>query len=79
MIARNIRSKLKRKVVDYSSHDSQYKLDVKSVEWERSVDQREEEYSPNLADTLRSLRVEIRSCKADNNMFIEAYERLAKA
>jgi len=32
-----------------------------------------------MADTLISLRVEIRSCKEDNDTLVEAQERLARA
>lgn len=73
------RAKMKRKMVGYSPHYSTYKPDVNSMEWERLVEQQGENYSLDLADTLRSLRPEIRSCKADNNMLIEAREVLARA
>lgn len=58
-----------RKMVDYSSHESPY----------ISVEKQGEEYSPGVADTLRSLRAKIRSCKADNCRLVEAQERLARA
>lgn len=56
------------KVVDYSSCDSRY----------RSYEQHRDEYSPHIADTLRSLKVEIRSWKADNDMVIQSQERLSR-
>ena len=59
--------KMMRKMVDYSSHDSPY----------RSVGKQREEYSLGIAYTLRCLREEIRSCKADNDKLVEAQERLA--
>ena len=66
-------------IVDYNSYDFPCKHDVKSVEWERSFEQQGEEYSPELANTLKSFRVDIRRCKADNNRLIKAQERLAMA
>ena len=62
------RSEMTSTMVDYSSCDSPYR----SVEWQG------DEYSPNLADTMRSLKVDIKSCKAYNNMLIESPERLAR-
>ena len=58
-----------RKVVEYSSCDSPYKLD------EQHVDQ----YSPHIEDTLRILKAETRSCKAYNGIIIQSHERLARA
>ena len=52
MFARNRRSEIKSRVMDYSSHDSPYRTDVKSMEWERLVEKHGEEYSPDLANTL---------------------------
>ena len=49
-------------MVDYSSHDSPY----------RSVEQQGDEYSPDIADTLRSLKVEIKSCKVYNDKIFES-------
>lgn len=57
-----------RKMVDHSSRDSTYRL----------VGQQGDEYSPDIADTLTSLRVEIKSCKVDNDRLLEAQERVAK-
>ena len=51
---------------------------MKSMEWEKSVERKEEECSLDLAYILRSLREEIRSCKVDNNRLIDAQERHAK-
>jgi len=65
-------SEMKRKLVDYSSHDSPYRPYVKSMEWERLVEKQGEDYSLDQAYKLRSLRVEIRICKANNNKLIEA-------
>lgn len=48
--------------MDYSSCDSPYK----------SVGQQGDEYSPDILNTLRSLREEIKSCKEDNGRFFEA-------
>lgn len=43
---------MKRKMVDYNLHDSPYILD----------EQHDDEYHPKITDTLRSLKVKIRSC-----------------
>jgi len=56
-------------MVDYSSCDSPYK----------SVGKQGGENSPSIEDTLRSLRENIRSCKADNDRLVEAQEILARA
>jgi len=70
MFARRRRgSKVTNRIVDYSSRDSPYRLDEKP----------REEYSPDIAYTLRSLKAKIRSCKADNDRIIQSQERLAKA
>jgi len=58
-----------RKMVNYSSHDSPYKL----------VGKQGDGYSPDITDTLRSLREKIRSCKENNDRLIEPHERLARA
>ena len=58
-----------RKMVDYSSRDTPYKSDGKHSDG----------YSLDIADTLRSLKVMIRSCKVDNDMIIQSQERLFKA
>jgi len=58
-----------RKIVYYSSHESPY----------RSVGKQGDEHSLGVADTLRSLRVEIRSCKVDDDKLVEAQERLGRA
>ena len=55
------RSKMTSIMVDYSSCDSPY----------RSVEQQGDEYSPDIVDTLRILKAEIKSCKVDNDMFFE--------
>jgi len=52
---------MKSGMVEYSSHDSPSMPDVKSMEWKKSIEQKGEEYSHDLADTLRSLREDIRS------------------
>lgn len=52
-------------MVDYKSHDSPY----------MSVEKQGDEYSPHIADTLRILKVEIRSCKEDNDRIIQSQER----
>jgi len=64
---------MKGRMVEYSSYDSPHKLEEKSTE------QQGEGASPNLGDTLISLRAEIISCKDDNGQLIETQERLAKA
>ena len=56
-------------MVDYSSRDSPY----------RSNEKHGDQYSPHIADTLRSLKEEIRSFKVDKNKIILSQERLAKA
>jgi len=48
------------------------------VESERLIEQQGEGYSLDIVDTLRSLRKEIRSCKADNDRLIEARQILAR-
>lgn len=55
-------TKMTSKMVDYSSLDSPYGLD----------EQCGVGISSDLADTLRSLNVEIRSCKANNDIIIQA-------
>ena len=69
MLARRRESKMTRKMLDYSSRDSPYK----------SVGKQGDECSPNIADTLRSLRENIRSHKVDNDKFIEAQEITTRA
>ena len=54
-----------RKMVDYNSHDSPH----------ISVGKQGEEYSLGIADTLSSLREEIKSCKPDNDSLVEAQEK----
>ena len=49
------------KMVDYSSCVSPY----------RSDKQHGDEYSPDIANTLISLKKEIRSCKVDNDKIIQ--------
>ena len=44
-----------------------------------SVEQQGEEYSPDLEDTLRSLRAYIIGCKGDTNRLIEAHEIFPRA
>ena len=70
---------MKIRMVQYSSYDSPYRLEEKSVGGEKSVGKQGEGDSPNLADTLISLRADIISFKANNERLIEAQERLAKA
>ena len=53
---------MNRKMVDYSSRDSPY----------RSYEQHGDEYYPDMEDTLRSLKVEIKSCKANNDKLIQS-------
>lgn len=55
-------SKMTSKMVDYSSRDSPYGSDEQCGVGN----------SYDLADTLRSLKVEIRSYKVDNNIIIQA-------
>ena len=73
------RSNIKTIIMDYSSHASPYRPNENSMEWDRSIEQQEEEYSPDIANTLRSLKAEIKSCKEDNNGLIKAHERLSIA
>jgi len=79
MSAGNKRSEMKTRMIDYNSHESSYRPYVNSMEGERSIGHLGEEYSPDIVDTLRSLRVDIRSCKVDNNKLIEAQKRLVRA
>jgi len=55
-------------MVDYSSRDSPYRPNEKHGD----------EYSPHIANTLRSLKKYIRSCKEDNDRIIQSQEILAK-
>ena len=61
-------SKMTSKMVDYSSRDSPYVSD----------EQCGVGYSTDLAETLRSLKEEIRSCKADNDQIIQSQEKQAE-
>jgi len=56
-------------MVDCSSRDSPY----------RSYEKHGDEYSPHIKDTLRSLKVEIRSCKEDNHRIIHSQDRFSRA
>lgn len=49
-----------RKIVDYNSQDSPYGLDEQCGVGNSS----------DLVDTLRTLNIEIISCKADNDRFV---------
>lgn len=60
---------MNRKIVDYRSCDSPY----------ISYEQHGDEYSLDIEYTLRSLTIEIRSCKVDNDKIIQSEERLARA
>lgn len=51
-----------RKMVDYNSRDSPYRL----------IEYQGHEYSLDITNTLRSLKVDIRSCKAENDRLVEA-------
>jgi len=55
-------------MVESSSRDSPY----------RSDDERGVGNTFDLANTLRILKVEIRSCKADNDIIIQAQEKQAQ-
>jgi len=56
------RSKMTRRMVDYISCDSVYK----------SNDQERDEYSLDIVDNLRILKVEIKSHKEDNDSIIRS-------
>ena len=56
------------KMVDYSSRDSPYRLD----------EQHRDDYSPDIKNTLRSLKKEIRSWNLDNEKIIQSHEGLSK-
>lgn len=62
---------MKSRMVDYSSYDSPYRQEEKLVGWEKSVEQQGEVGSPDLVNTLRSLRINIINCKFDNKQMIE--------
>lgn len=49
-----------KKMVDYSSQDSPYRLNEQHID----------EYSPDIADTLRILKENIIICKVDNDRII---------
>ena len=66
-------------MVEYSSYDFLYILEEKSIGCEKSVEQQGEGDSLNLADTFRSLTIDIRSSKFDYEKSIEAKERLEKS
>lgn len=63
------RSKMMSGMVEYSSCGYPY----------ISVEKHGEEYSLYIADTLISLKAEIRSFKADNDMIIQSQEILSRA
>lgn len=65
---------MKIKKFDYSSYDSPYRPKETLVGWERSAEQKGEGFSPGLADTLRSLKKKVVSCKIENEQLIEAKE-----
>ena len=54
----------------------------KMVDYKESPYESEDQYSvgnsSNLANTLRSLKEEIRSCKVDNDRIIQAQEKLVE-
>ena len=54
-------------------------MDSKMVDYKDSPNESEEQYgvgnSSDLADTLRRLKEEIRSCKADNDRIMQAQEK----
>lgn len=79
MIVGNRRSEMKRKMVEYNSHESPYRPNSNLVEWERLVEKKEEEYSPYLANTLSILRETIKNFKEDNEKVIETQEILTRA
>lgn len=54
--------KMTSKMVDYNSRDTSYRL----------IGKEGEEYSLGIVDTLRRLRVDIRSSKVDNDRLVEA-------
>lgn len=66
-------------MVEYSSHESPYNIYVNSYELDRSVEQQGDDYSPDIVDTLRSLKEEIKSCKEDNSKLIEEHEIFSRA
>ena len=57
-------------MVRYSFDQSQH-----GYEEESSVDQGGGGDSPDLMDTLRSLRAKIRNCKVDNERLVKAQEK----
>lgn len=54
-------------MVDYNSRDSPYRSDEKHGD----------EYSHSITNILKSLKVEIRSYKEDNDKIIQSQERLS--
>ena len=61
-------SKMTSNMVDYSSRDSPY----------GSYEHHGVGNSSDLVDTLRSLKVEIKICKEDNDKIIHAHEKKSK-
>lgn len=57
-------------MVYYSSHDFRYRPDMNYMEWERLAKHQGEGYSPDMANTLRILRQQIKICKEDNEDLI---------
>lgn len=57
---------MKRRMVEYISNDSPYRLEEKSTRWEKSIGHQVEGDSPDMEGKLRSLKAEIRSCKVYN-------------
>lgn len=60
---------MRSRMVDYSLRDAAYK----------SIEKQGEVQSPDLANTQRSLKEEIKSWKQDTNKMIKTLERISKA
>jgi len=56
-------------MLDYSSHYYPYISD----------EQHGNEYSPDIENTLRSFKADIKSCKSDNDNIIESWERISRS
>jgi len=67
LAGRRRRVKMNNKMVDYSSQDSPY----------RSDEHHGDGYSPDIVDTLRSLKEKLRNYKEYNDKIIQAREKQA--
>lgn len=65
----------RKKIKDYEKNSGLHSCDSPY----KSIEKQGDEYSPDIADTLRSLKVEIRSWRVDNDRIIQSREILSRA